>query len=76
MDIIDDDDLDFELEDMVEKMLFGGLNVRCGCKIKMIFLLRNLELEDSEEDFEDEDDVDQFFDFMEDVNFMLGGQLL
>lgn len=73
MDIIDDDDLDSELEDMAEKMLFGGSNVRRGRKTKTTSLLRNLELEDSEEDSEDEDDVDQLFDLMEDANFMPGG---
>jgi len=69
---IDDDDLDSELEDMAEKMLFGGSNVRHGRKTKTTSLLRSLELEDSEEDSEDEDEVDQLFDLMEDANFMPG----
>lgn len=69
----DDDDLDSELEDMAEKMLFGDSDVRHGRKTKTASLLRNLELEDSEEDSEDEDGVDQPFDLMEDANFMPGG---
>ena len=78
MDIDDDDDddddgLDSELDDIAEKMLFGGSNVRHGRKTKTASLLRNLELEDSEEDSEDEDGVDQLFDLMEDANFMPGG---
>lgn len=66
----DDDDLDSELEDMAEKMLFGGSDLRHGRKTKTASLLRNLELEDSEDDTEDECGVDQLFDLMEDANFM------
>jgi len=72
---IDDEGLDSELEDMAEKIVFGGSNVRHGRKAKTSTLLRNLELEDSEEDSED-DDVDQRIDLLEDENFMPGGQLL
>lgn len=67
-----DDDLDSELEDMEEKMLFGGSSVGHRRKTKTTSLLRNLELEDSEEDSENEDDVDQMFDLIEDANFMPG----
>lgn len=74
MEIDDDDDdgLDSELEDMAEKLIFGGSDARHGRKIKTASLLRNLDLEDSE-DSEDEDGVDQVFDLMEDANFMPGG---
>jgi hypothetical protein len=72
----DDDDLDSELEDMAEKMLLGGSDLRHGRNTKTASLLRNLELEDSEDDTEDECGVDQLFDLIEDANFMPGGLLL
>ena len=75
-----DDDSDSELEDMAEKLLFEGaftdsVDAKGGCDTGPALRIRDLDLDDSlseDYDSEDEDDVDQFFELLEDANFMPG----